>query len=119
MSNGTTRQRDWTDRDDKLAAILDVMKYIMKDKTNYAIGKAGVGVGNDSKANDLFRDPKIGNINIPANGRVVIFDPGETKLHEASSLIIELPSEDKVGTQMDDTALASHAIGNYNHWVPL
>jgi len=111
--------RNWTDRDDKLAAILDVMKYIMKDRTNYAKGKACIGVGNDSKANDLFRDPKIGNVAIPANGRVVIFNPGESALNEASSLIIELPPENKVGTNMSDSALASYVIGNYNHWVPL
>jgi len=119
MSNGTTPRRRWDNRDDKLAAIIAVVKYIMKNQEQYAKGEACVGVGNDPKANDLFRDPSIGNIDIPANGRVVMFASGESALNEASSLVIELPPKAKVGTEMSPTELASYAIGNYDHWVPL
>jgi len=93
MSNGPTG--DWYDRKKKSAAILRVMRHIV---ANVAAGKNCVGKGRppfnaDVDAHKLFEDPNIGNIKIPNDARVVIFDSGEEALEPGSSIIIELPPD--------------------------
>ena len=87
--------RDWSKKEDKRDALLDVMKYIIKHQ---GVGQVCVGKGKppfkeDVEAHKLFENENIGKIKIPDNSRVVIFGRGEGALEEAGSIIIELPPE--------------------------
>jgi hypothetical protein len=112
MSNGTG---DWFKRKEKREAILRVMKHIAG---NPADGQKCVG--NDAEARKLFEDPKVGNIAIPADARVIVFKAGELDLREGSSVIIELPPAPATmpthSPNPSDRELLSYVIGNYVHW---
>jgi hypothetical protein len=121
MSNG--RQRDWNNRQDKHDAILAVLRYIVN---NPQAGQRCVGRGRppfreDVEAHRLFEDPNIGNMNIPNDGRVVIFNSGEEALEPASSIIIELPPipappPPRFSGAWSDEELMTFVLGNYRYW---
>ena len=120
MSNGALVP--WNDRQQKHDAILRVMRHIIK---NPAAGAQCVGRGRppfqqDVAAHTLFEDPTIGNIQIPADSRVVFFASGEEALEVGSSLIIELPPTPLVrplnSPDPSDRELLSYVLGNYVHW---
>jgi hypothetical protein len=117
--------RDWTKKQDKRDALLDVLKHIVK---NPAAGEACVGRGKppfkqDVDAHKLFEDSQIGNIKIPDDSRVVIFRRGEAGLEGAGSIIIELPPDippNIIGrsdrSEWSDRLLLSYVLGNYRYW---
>lgn len=121
MSNGQTG--DWYDRKKKSDAILRVMRYIV---ANAAAGKKCVGRGRppfnaDVDAHTLFEDPKIGNIKIPNDARIVIFDSGEEDLEAGSSIIIELPPDPapappRFSAGWSDSELMTFVLGDYKYW---
>ena len=105
MSNGA----DWNDLNKKRAAILRVLRYIV------AHPAAGQNcIGNDAAAHALFQDSQIGNVQIPAGGRVVMFQTGEEALAAGSSLIIELPGA--LSGTPTDSQLLGQVLGNYKYW---
>lgn len=120
MSNGTG---DWYDRKKKSEAILRVMRYIV---ANPAAGKKCVGRGKppfsaDVESHKLFEDPAIGNIKVPTDARIVIFDSGEEALEPGSSVIIELPPDPapappKFSASWSDTELLTFVLGDYKYW---
>ena len=64
-----SRTGDWYVRDKKRDAIVRVLRYIIQNPDK---GLECVGHDNDMKAHALFKDPKIGNIQMPeatARGR--------------------------------------------------
>ncbi len=77
MSNGPTG--DWENEEKKRDAIIRVMRYII---ANPGAGQACVG--NDAAARQLFENPGFGNVKVPPQGRVVIFDPGEEHYSQAA-----------------------------------
>jgi len=110
MSNGTTN--DWKDEIKKTEAILRVLKHI---QANQAAGTNCIG--NDAEAHKLFENPTIGNIKIPAGGRVVIFANGEERLRVGSSIIIEMPPPPSA-TATTDRELLTYVLGDYKYWKP-
>jgi hypothetical protein len=109
MSNGQTG--DWNDEKKKTEAILRVLRHIA---TNQDAGKKCIG--NDAEAHKLFEDPTIGNITIPAGGRVVIFASGEEALRAGSSVIIDMPPPSAAATT--DRELLTYVLGDYKYWKP-
>jgi hypothetical protein len=115
--------RDWTNKEDKRDALLDVLKHIVAKPGD---GLACVGRGKppfrqDVNAHALFQNPKIGNIMIPDDSRVIIFERGEGALEGAGSIIIELPPAVppeflKKKSDWSDRLLLSYVLGNYRYW---
>jgi hypothetical protein len=121
MSSGSPR--DWSNRQDKQDAILAVLRYIVEHR---GAGERCVGRGRppfsaDVEAHRLFEDPSIGNIQIPPDSRVVIFDSGEIAREGAGSVIIELPPvpappPPKFSSGWSDRELMTFVLGNYRYW---
>lgn len=119
-------RRNWNVRKDKTDAILDVLRHILANPAdgNACVGKGGPPFNQDVNAHALFNNPQIGNIDIPADGRIVVFANGELDLQEKGSIILELPPNPwpgpskyaKLANGPSDTDLLSFALGNYKYW---
>jgi|GEM_PF-2529959 len=117
------KNQDWCDRKKKREAILRVLRYIVEHP---AEGERCVGRGKppfqaDVNAHRLFEDPRIGNITIPDDARVVIFGNGEEALEPCSSIIIELPPHPappppRFSAGWSDEELMTFVLGNYRYW---
>jgi hypothetical protein len=85
MSKNNER-RKW-DRQGKVDAIIDVLKYIISQPAD--VGQRCVE--QDAFARGLFENPEIGNVTVPAGVRVVFLPIGEKAKGEKGSIILEMP----------------------------
>ena len=109
MNGESTSKRDWKQLDDKRAAIIAVLDYIVSQPP--AVGQRCIN--DEAFARGLFEDPAIGNIVVPPGARTIFFQSGERALKEGGSVILELP---RAGTPQTGEDLLIYVLGNYKYW---
>lgn len=86
----TTPQRNWNERKDKIAAVLDVLRYILSPPSPLTYDDVGKRcVNNDNYARLLFEE--AGKVKVPDVARVVFLATSQYGLKERGSLVLEMP----------------------------
>jgi hypothetical protein len=109
MSN-TQQRRDWNVLDDKRAAIIAVLEYIISQPPT--IGQRCVQ--SDGYVMRLFEDPAIGNIDLPPGIKTVFMPAGTLDQKAKGSVVIELPPSNVNATGND---LLKYVLCCYNVWA--
>lgn len=103
-------RRDWSNVDDKSAAIADVLRYIFTQPPEVRARC----LRDDRFSAELFRDPRIGNINVPAETKVMFMPSGERERDIRGSLVIVVPPASMAGASDDD--LLDYVLCCYPLW---
>jgi len=112
MSNGTVDP--WYNAVEKDKAVFNVLRYTAEFPEQ---ASACVGVGNDDKAHQFFKDHSGSGMDVPADGsRVIFFKPGEKALLAGGSIMIEIPPVKMIG--VPDTQLMNFLLTKYPYWPP-
>ncbi len=112
--NENSNRRDWNKADDVGAAVVAVLRHILSEPE----AVAARCIADDQFARDLFQDPAIGNIDVPANAKTVFLETGEQSRKEKGSVIIEMPPRNTPAqTEADQEALLSHVLCCYRIWA--
>jgi hypothetical protein len=109
MSNAATEP--WFDETQKVDALFKVLRHVA------TYPEDGLScVGDDTKANDLFKT--AGGIDVPTaeGARVVFLKPGEKALLFGGSVIIEVPPRRISG--VSDLQLMNYILSWYPYWPP-
>jgi hypothetical protein len=103
-------KRGWENVDDKSAAIADVLRYIF---TQPPEARARC-LRDDAYSAELFRDPRIGNINVPAETKVMFMQSGEREREIRGSLVIVVPPASMADANDDE--LLDYVLCCYALW---
>jgi hypothetical protein len=103
-------KRDWGSVDDKSAAIADVLRYIFTQPPHVRARC----LRDDAYSAELFRDPRIGNINVPAETKVMFMHSGERERDVRGSLVIVVPPASMAGASNDE--LLDYVLCCYPLW---
>jgi hypothetical protein len=106
----TRPKREWGSVDDKSAAIADVLRYIF---TQPAEVRARC-LRDDAYSAELFRDPRIGNIYVPAETKVMFMQSGEREREIRGSLVIVVPPASMA--KASDDELLDYVLCCYELW---
>lgn len=103
--------RNWYNWDEKVAATKALLRHIVNKPAD------GVeAVGSDAFARQLYENPKIGNINVPPNVKVVFMPSGESTSEKKGSVVIEVPP--LTAANQSDEDLLKYVLGIYKMWDP-
>jgi hypothetical protein len=103
-------KRDWGSVDDKDAAIADVLRYIFTQPPEVRARC----LRDDAYSAELFRDPRIGNINVPAETKVMFMQSGEREREIRGSLVIVVPPASMA--KASDDELLDYVLCCYALW---
>lgn len=93
-------RRDWNNPDEKTAAIADVLRHLFTQPPELRERC----LKDDECSAALFRNPRIGNINVPKEAKTIFVPPGEREREIRGSLVIVVPPQ-SAGTPSDDQLL--------------
>ena len=110
MSNGTRRR--WDDIDDKRAAIIAVIKYVIAQPPE--VGQRCVR--EDAYVRQLYEDGAIGNIDVPGDVKTLFMPEGEKAKEAKGSVVIELPP--RPIEVPNENELLRFVLCCYNVWAP-
>jgi hypothetical protein len=103
-------KREWSSVDDKSAAIADVLRYIFTQPRKVRARC----LRDDAYSAELFRDPRIGNINVPAETKAMFMHTGEREREIRGSLVIVVPPASMAKASDDD--LLDYVLCCYPLW---
>ena len=103
-------KREWESVDDKDAAIADVLRYIFTQPPEVRARC----LRDDAYSAELFRDPRIGNINVPAETKVMFMQSGEREREIRGSLVIVVPPASMA--KASDDELLDYVLCCYALW---
>ena len=107
---GSSR-RSWVDFDDKADAITDVLQHILTAPDTVRARC----LRDDDFTAELFRDPRIGNINVPDEAKTIFIPTGEREKLDNGSFVIAAPPPSAQGA--DDELLLSYVLCCYRQWA--
>jgi hypothetical protein len=109
-ANTTAPQREWEKPEDKTAAIADVLRYIFTQPPDVRARC----LRDDRYSASLFRDPRIGNINVPPETKTIFMHSGEREREIRGSLVIVVPPASMADASDDD--LLNRVLCCYQLW---
>jgi hypothetical protein len=109
-SSSSAAKRDWYDVDDKADAITDVLRHI----SNQPPEIRERCLNENEYSSMLFREPRIGNINVPPDVKTIFVPSGEREREIRGSLVIVLPPES--AAHATDQELLLYVVCCYRLW---
>jgi hypothetical protein len=109
------KRRQWNKSLEKRDAVIDVLKYIMSQPAK--LGERALK--QDAFARKLFEDPKIGNIDIPADVKVVFVPSDERKKKAKGSVVLELPRPGPIPPRVSESSpdpMLAYVLCCYTWW---